>query len=143
MGSTKSVQLRLTCTYFILVSLMVVGCGSLGERNRLSAFDYQTHAYGRMLRWGDFAQAAAMRRAKVGNLSPTNLNDYREIRVTSYQIQRSKLSTDRSEAVLDAVIDYYHERYNQVRTLSDQQTWWYDEENQKWFLDSNLPKFSH
>lgn len=143
MASAKSMHRYLIYAYFVLFGLMVTGCGTIGERNRLSAFNYQTQAYGRMLRWGDFAQAAAMQRAKVGKLSPTNLNEYGEIHVTSYRVEHSKISADQNEAVMIAVIDYYHERYNQIRTLSEQQNWWYDEAQHKWFLDGDLPNFAH
>ena len=107
----------------------------------MDAFDHQTRAYGKMLRWGQFDQAAEMRQAKAGSLNPVALDKFKEIRVTSYQIVRSQVSSDMREAVVHATIDYYHERQNEVRTLSEQQLWWYEEEQGKWFLDGDLPDF--
>ena len=107
----------------------------------MNAFDHQTRVYGKLVRWGLFDQAAEMRLAKEGSLDPVPLDKLKEIRVTSYRIVRSKVSPDRKEAVVYATIDYYHERQNQVRTLNEQQMWWYDEEQEKWFLDGDLPDF--
>lgn len=94
-----------------------------------------------MLRWGDFAQAAAMRRVPDGGSEPTNIEPFKEIRVTSYRVTRRELSSDKAQGTVTAVIEYYHERENRIRTVADRQTWWFDEHRKTWYLEGDLPVF--
>ena len=135
---------KITVFYIILTALacsFCVSCASMKENGRLNAFGERTRAYGKMLRWGDYTQAAAMRRARDREPEPVNIETFKEIHVTAYQITHSELSADNARGSVSAAIEYYHERENRLRTLNDQQTWWFDEKQEKWYLDGELPVF--
>lgn len=70
-----------------------------------------------------------------------NLDAYKDLRVTDYEIKRVVMSEDLKSAVVEAEISYYYETTNVVKTLRDSQNWWYQEEAEKWFLDDDLPAF--
>ncbi|MEN8131556.1 MAG: hypothetical protein ABFS45_15455 [Pseudomonadota bacterium] len=139
--------MRLLKTYsnpmliFILMGILC-GCSSMQERKQLDALGERTRAYGKMLRWGQYEDAASMRRAREGEeLKSIDTDHFKEIRVTSYRVTRSELTEDRKEATVSASIDFYHERQNRLTTLHDQQSWWYDEQRKKWYLEDDLPAF--
>ncbi len=121
---------------------ILCGCSSVQERKQLGMLGERTRAYGKMLRWGQYEDAASMRRAREGGeLKSIDTDPFKEIRVTSYRVIRSELGEDRKEAAVSATIDFYHERQNRLTTLHDQQLWWYDEQRKKWYLEDDLPAF--
>lgn len=124
-----------------LACLFCTGCASLKEDKRLDTFNERLEAYGKMLRWGDFAQAAAMCRSRAGESEPIDTGPLREIRVTAYQITGRELSSDKAQGVVTAAIEYYHERESRIRMLTDRQAWWFDEEQKTWYLEGKLPVF--
>jgi hypothetical protein len=124
-----------------VLGALLVGCGSLEERKQMNAFKKDTRDYGRLLRWRGYEGAAQFLRTPDGAPIAVSTRGLGDIRVTSYEIVRSELAPDAKSATVAAVIDYYNERENRIRTLSDQQHWWYDEQAEKWYLDGNLPPF--
>ena len=138
----KSIKVTILCILLtVLTCVFCTGCASMKEKDRLNAFNERVRAYGKMLRWGDYAQAAAMRRAREGESAPVNTESLGEVRVTSYRITRSELASDNAMGSVSAAIEYYHERENRIRKLVDQQKWWYDDKREKWYLDGELPAF--
>jgi hypothetical protein len=127
--------------WIMTIAALVVGCGSLEERKQVNAFKKDTRDYGRLLRWRGYEGAAQSLRTPYGAPIAVSTRGLEDIRVTSYEIVRSELAPDGKSATVDAVIDYYNERENRIRTLSDQQHWWYDEKAEKWYLDGKLPPF--
>lgn len=112
------------------------------DRKQLEGFSKRTKDYGKLLRWGQYSDAARMRRSPMGALEAVDVGSLKEIRVTSYRITGSELSSSPEKGIVHASIDFYHERENRLRTIHDQQLWWYDTERESWYLDGDLPAFS-
>jgi hypothetical protein len=64
------------------------------------------------------------------------------IRVTSYEVVSKQLLPEQMEAKVTVSIDYYHDSMGTIRTISDHQLWWYDESQERWVLDGELPDFA-
>lgn len=117
------------------------GCASKKKNQTLSSFDETTRLYGRVLRWREYEGAVRMIRHQDESSVEVNLDAYKDLRVTDYEIKRVVMSEDLKSAVVEAEISYYYETTNVVKTLRDSQNWWYQEEAEKWFLDDDLPAF--
>jgi hypothetical protein len=118
------------------------GCTSMVDRKQIEGFSKRTGDYGKLLRWGQYSDAARMRRSQGGTLDVVDVGPLKEIRVTSYRISGSELSSANEKGLVHASIDFYHERENRLRTIQDQQLWWYDTERESWYLDGDLPAFT-
>jgi hypothetical protein len=139
-------MMKLFKTVFIHTLIVIVlgvncSCTSLLEREQFDAFSKRTRDYGKLLRWGQYSDAARMRRSPMGVLDVADVEPLKEIRVTSYRITGSELSSDPGKGIVYASLDFYHERENRIRTIHDQQLWWYDTERERWYLDGDLPAF--
>ncbi len=124
---------------------MLDGCASPitkhKEKKSLNAFDERIKLYGRLLRWEEFEAAINMVRHKDESPADTNLDRFKNLRVTEYEIKKVALDTEYKGAVVEAEITFYFETTNSVKTVRDVQTWWFFDEFGIWFLDSGLPKF--
>jgi len=130
--------------FFSLLSISLLniqGCASTQKNKTLNDFDERSRLYGRLLRWREFEGAVAMIRHQDESSVEVNLEDYKDLRVTDYEIKRVVMGEDLKTAVVEADISYYFETINLVKQLRDTQSWWYAEEAETWFLDDDLPAF--
>ena len=128
---------------FLIALVVLAGCGSIEERGEIDQFTKATRDYGRMLRWRSYDGAASFLRARDGQPIAVDTALLKDIRVTAYKIVRSEVRPEAHSATVTAVIDYYNERENRVKTLTNEQDWWYDPASEHWFLDGRLPDFVH
>ena len=126
-------------------SYLFAGCTSPitkhKEKKTLTAFDERIKLYGRLLRWEEYEAAVNMIRHKDESSVEKNLDRFKDLRVTDYEIKKVALDAEYKSAVVEAEISFYFETTNSVKTIRDVQTWWLYEESNIWFLDSGLPKF--
>lgn len=126
----------------ILVAALLAACGSLGVKNRASILDDNLRAYSKLLRWGEYEQAANYIARRDHEAEPIDFGKLAGIRVTAYRELERILTEDAKEAHIRVKIEFYHEDTGVVHTLEDTQTWWYEPDAERWFLDSPLPDFS-
>jgi len=130
--------------FFIVLGVSTAsfgGCASKKKNETLSTFDETTRLYGRLLRWREYEGAVNMIRHQDESSVAVNLDKYKDLRVTDYEIKKVVMGDDLKTAVVEADISYYFETTNTVKNLRDTQSWWYLEEAEKWFLDDDLPAF--
>lgn len=127
----------------LIVVVALVACASIEERGEINAFTKASRDYGRMLRWRSYDGAASFLRTRDGAPIRADIGGLKDIRVTAYKIIDSEVRPDERSATVTAVMDYYNERENRVKTLTDEQNWWYDPASERWFLDGQLPDFLH
>ena len=124
---------------------LFIGCTSPitkhKEKKTLTAFDERIKLYGRLLRWEEYEAAVNMIRHKDESPVDKNLDRFKDLRVTDYEIKKVALDSEYKSAVVEAEVTFYFETTNAVKTIRDVQTWWLYEESNIWFLDSGLPKF--
>ena len=123
--------------------LALTGCASVGSKQRLESLDQSLITYGKALRWGDYEEAALYRLPRDGRpVRSVNRDDFKGIRVSSYQIFEQRFNRAQTEARVTMSISYYREDTGTARTITDQQTWWYEPSQKRWFLDGDLPEFA-
>ena len=107
------------------------GCASKKKNQTLSSFDETTRLYGRMLRWREYEGAVNMIRHQDESSVEVNLDMYKDLLVTDYEIKRVVMGEGLKTAVVEADISYYYETINVVKKLRDTQNWWYLEAAEK------------
>lgn len=124
--------------------LAVTACSRapvVGKQGRANAFNEAATNYGKMLRWGYFDEAAAFRRLRDGETPASDLQRLARYRITAYDVKSQLIAdTGRSGRVL-ALIEYYDVDSGVLHTLRDEQSWWFDDETKRWYLESDLPGF--
>ena len=126
-----------------LLGLVLTGCASMESKERIESLDRSLITYGKALRWGEYEEAALYRLPRDGRpVRSVNRDDFKDIRVTSYQVFEQRFNRVQTEARVTMSISYYHEDTGTARTITDQQTWWYEPNQKRWFLDGDLPEFT-
>jgi len=94
-------------------------------------------SYGAAIRWGQFERAADYQ----AGYQPPDLVFLKNIHVSSYNpIYRKEFDEGmRAEQVVE--IRYYREDEGVEKSLTDRQSWRYDQKKKQWFLESGLPRF--
>jgi hypothetical protein len=131
---------KLKCTVCVLV-LLIVGCAGIETRKQMSLFDETTRAYGRAIRWGQYEEAFAFKRLTDKDDNSPDFAEYRQVRVTSYKIKKTRIAEDFSKVLQIVDIQYYRMSNVTVKNFIDRQKWEYNEEEERWYLTSELPDF--
>ena len=132
----KNWQTMLMAIVIGIATGIVSGCA--GVPSEIESLDKTLKAYERTLRWSNMDQANAFLKKKV-SFSPQERRRLKGIQVTGYRIITSEASTKKASQVVE--IRYFNELYAVERTITDQQKWEYDEEEERWYLVSRLPRF--
>ena len=119
-----------------------VGCGALETHQKTSAFQEGVRSYGKLLRWGHYEEAAGFRSPRAGSPAELDLDFLKGIRITSYDVVSKQISPGQMEARVTVSIDYYHDSMSTIHTITDRQLWWFDEAQDRWSLDGELPNFA-
>ncbi len=108
---------------------------------RLQALDTVVRTYRKLMRWGYYEQAAQYLKARdESDLSP-NLEHLSHFKVTGFYVGE-RLATDAAmEARVLAQIQYYDIDSGVAESYRDDQFWWYDETEKRWYLGTPMPNF--
>ncbi|MEJ2116275.1 MAG: hypothetical protein P8X88_09640 [Gammaproteobacteria bacterium] len=136
---SKTLLIIFTILCISLISLS--GCASKQKQKTLSNFDERIHLYGRLLRWKEYEGAANMIQHQDESSVEIELDTYRDLRVTDYEVKKVMMGDELKTAEVEMEIDYYFETTNSVKTIRDKQTWWYNEKAETWFLNNDFPAF--
>jgi hypothetical protein len=128
------------CTVYVLV-LLIVGCAGIETRKQMTLFDETSRAYGRAIRWGEYEEAFAFKRLAGQDDNLPDFAEYRQIRVTSYKIKKTRISEDFSKVLQIVDVQYYRMSNVTVKNFIDRQKWEYNEEENRWYLTSEFPDF--
>ena len=121
--------------------LLIVACAGIETRKQMTLFDETSRAYGRAIRWGEYEEAFAFKRLAGQDEDLPDFSDYRQIRVTAYKVKKTRISEDFSKVLQLVDIQYYRMSNVTVKNLIDRQQWEYSEEEDRWYLTSELPDF--
>lgn len=125
---------------FVLVFL-ISGCAGIQTGKKMTLFDDTARAYLRALRWGDYEVAYAFKKTEGADDKMPDFENLRQIRVTDYNVKQTILSEDQLSILRIVDFQYYRITNAMVKTLIDRQKWEYDEEENRWYLTSDLPDF--
>ena len=121
--------------------LLVAGCASVRQFNRMDSFDKAAKAYAKAVTWSDFDKAAILLPPQFEENRPLDLNALKQIRVTHYQVKRFQATPRADEVRQEVEISYYRIDDMRVETLRDPQRWVYNAETGHWYIHSGLPAF--
>lgn len=147
--------------------LLVTACAErLESRQRHTDLSDRLKEFTALIRWGYFDAAAAMQLPRIlgdpeiaeaadvvddPELDPepeppgseaiegTNLTP--PIRVISVDHVGQTFNDVEDEVYVVSIIGYYRTDTQTLRQLRYRHTWWYHSERERWFLDSELPRF--
>ncbi|MDJ0987013.1 MAG: hypothetical protein QNJ26_15845 [Desulfobacterales bacterium] len=125
----------------IVIILLMLGCASMETGEKLSQFDETSRAYLRAIRWGEFEAAFAFKKLTDREEVLPDFENYRNVKVTNYKVKQTIISEDKTKIIQLVDFQYYRMKDVTVKTLIDRQKWEYDTEQEKWFLQSDLPAF--
>jgi hypothetical protein len=124
----------------IIITLvsMLTACQTLGERKRAQSLQDTLRSYEASVRWSSGQQAAKFQApdAATSELLPGR----KSIKVTSYEVVQGPTMLGDMRAVQTAIIQYVLQESQVVKELADQQVWLYDEADEKWYLNSQVPE---
>jgi hypothetical protein len=121
--------------------VLIIGCASYGERKQLDMLEDRTEHYETALRWGKYEIARAFISSKVTGRKQYNLDALKKIKITSYKLLGRNVFEDNKEAEQKVEIRFYNIDNLIEKTITDNQTWIFDQDLENWFLSSGLPDF--
>ena len=134
----------LRCTILIFLTHLLASCTSLpsiATKSRVLSLDASLSTYRKMIRWGHYDEAAKYLRASDGSESLPDLDRVALYRVTRYNMGDPLYNDNGTEARVVAMIEHYELDSGVIRTVRDEQYWWYDDDEKRWYLGSPLPGF--
>jgi len=124
-----------------ILIIILVGCASLENKQKLSSLEISTDRYGDAIRWGYLEMADGFRKGADKDSESTDFSKLKKIRVTSYEILNRTISDNHAEATQHVEIKFYYIDQMIEKTIIDKQVWKYDHAGETWFLHGNLPYF--
>lgn len=125
----------------LLCVLVLVGCATYARHKQQGSFEDITEAYGNAIRWGKYELASGFRDNKGREEEKPDFEYLKNIKVTSYELKAVNISKDGNAVQQDVEIEFYRIDQYIEKTITDRQLWKYDEEEERWFLHSELPDF--
>ncbi len=130
-----------TMVFGLAVCLAVVGCRDVPSERRAISLDTTLKTYNKLVRWGEFRDAANYLVAREGGERDLDFSEFEGVRITGLELMSQGMADDGLEVRVQNRIHYYRDDSAVLRTVVDNQLWWYDEERKRWFLDGRLPDF--
>ena len=125
----------------VLAVCLAAGCQRVKTQSQVQALDESHKTYGKMLRWKEYEQAGRYIVRRDETAEPLDLEVLDEIRITAYAVVDKIIVQDQDAAIVTVKIEFYLEDTGKVFSLRDEQNWWYSVEEERWFLDDDLPDF--
>lgn len=128
----------------LLIACLVAaagGCARVTNERRAESLEAALQRYAKMLRWGEYEEAAKLIRFREREPVAVDYEALRQVRVTGYEVVERVVTPELNEARVLVRVSYTPLDSGVVRTLDDNQLWYYDEEQKFWFLDDDLPVF--
>ena len=130
--------------FVVVVALLLGACNPIAtvqKRERLTTLESATNTYRKLMRWGHFDQAAQYLRTRDGELPAPDFEAMEHYRVTNFSFSDQLLSDTRTDAKVVAYIEYYNIDTGVAASVRDTQFWWYDEEQERWYLGTPMVTF--
>lgn len=129
---------------FLLLALLagLSGCASLKTQRLNTALEASVKTYGKLMRWGHYEEAAEYFRPQDESIQNSDISRLARFRVTSYDVATQLIADTGTDAHVVALIGFYGVDSGIVKSVKDEQSWWYDEGEQRWYLGSPMPDFS-
>ena len=130
-------RLRLSLVAAALV--LMAGCATHQRQDSLAD---TLDAYAATLRWGDFSHARGFIDPDYRDAhrpTPLQLARYKQVRVAGYDAGRGPILVSDTEVRQNVKIGLINRHTQGERFIVDHQTWRWDPEAGRWWLESGLP----
>lgn len=125
----------------ILITLALQACAAVDDSKKSISLDQALYFYESTMRWADFTAANSLRRYEGPAVPGNDPEKLARIKVTAYETISTRPSDDNASVYITARISYYDEASLKVMTLTDNQVWEYDKEQDAWHITTPLPVF--
>lgn len=133
--------LRSLCL-LLMIACILAGCGrfpSPSEERRHKALTVATETYRKLLRWGYYEEAAQYLKGKGEEIPRPDLTRLARYKISSYNASEELRNDTGDEVRIIVFLEYYEIDSGTAKTLRDEQYWWFDGEEERWFLGSPMP----
>lgn len=122
----------------MLSTILLFGaCASVPEE--LEMLDTTLNNYEKAMLWGEYNYILTSHKGdKISSLQQERL---KSIKVTSYDVIRSKLLPGGKKFVQKVALNYYNRSYGVLRSIRVDQEWIYEDERKAWVLLTPFPEF--
>jgi len=135
-------KLKYSALFLVLLTFGCAGLQLQTERKKMALFDKTTKAYDLAIRWAQYEDAFAFKKSPGQDDVLPDFEDYRQVRVTALKVKQTIIDKESLAKVLRIVdIQYYRMSNVSVKNLQNQQKWEYNEDDNRWYLISELPDF--
>ena len=144
----------LTVSLILLAAVLLSsGCtklkGSIADDKRSMQYDETIKAYMSAVRWGyyDIAEGFIRYRddesnpRKAAAAEPPDFDFLDSVRVSQYLLRSQRPTGSPDEMEVTVSWSFYHTDYGKVNTIVDRQIWWYEKDENSWYLEGTLPDF--
>ncbi len=128
-------------TLVMILLLMLVACADNAVRKKVEDLDHAIDNYAYALRWMRKKDAVAYHMQPDGTKPVIDTSMMDVVRVTGFTIKEKTLNDELTRATVTGELNYIHNEYATLKTINYNQTWWYEPETKKWYLDSEFPQF--
>jgi len=129
----------------LLATLSMLLLGGCATDQRNDVLTTTLNAYASTVRWGDFNSALQFVDPKVREahpIPPLEMARYQQYKVSGYDEGKGPTPNGQFEVTQVVQINLVNVNTQSERTVTDRQTWRYDEQGKHWWLVSGLPDIS-
>ena len=121
----------------VILTLVVSGCAAFDELSHKGAYQDTTKAYASSMRWSDFDTAKLL--VKQPNLPGPDV--LKNIKITTYDVKQHLVIQDGLRIRQLASISYFKKSDMLLRTISVEEIWELNAEDNQWYLTKGFPDF--
>jgi len=127
---------------FFLVGILITGCVTIRDMNRLNRFNEIATDYKQAMRWSDFETVNDYRKEGKSEDSFKKTQQLKDdIQVISYEVRDISVSPDHEEVRQVVEIHYYKRDRMIEKTIKTEEVWAYDDNRNMWVLTGDFPDF--
>ena len=124
-------------SFSLLMGLLLGGCASVPEE--LEVLDTTLKNYEKAMLWSEYDYILTSHKGQ--KMSQYQHERLKSIKVTSYDVLKSKLMPGGKNFVQLIDMKYYNRSYGVVRSIRVDQEWVYEEERNSWVVLTPFPAF--
>jgi len=131
--------------FVLLASIMLSACNpikNLQKRESMTQLRAVVNTYRKLMRWGHYDQAVQYLKSPDGSNDEPDLKDMSRYKITNMTIADQIVSDTDTDAKVTAYIEFYDIDTGRASSVRDEQLWWYDLEEKRWFLGTPMVEFS-
>ena len=136
----KATPMKKMLVMVVVWFLMPVGCATIADQSRIEEYGQTMDAYETAMRLSDFNAACQFVDPAVMEREVC-LKRYDNVKLANYDVLAMKASQDNREVSQSVRIEYFLLDRYVVKTVEQKQLWQYQEDTQKWVLQTVPPRF--